>query len=222
MNGALGNVVVFAVGVATSPIPIVAIILVLMSARASRNGPAFLAGWTVGVAAGCVLLLVLAGSIDTGGDGTTSRSAVLRVVLGAVLLVLAARSFMKRPRAGEEPDLPKWMDGIEAISPWRAAGLGVLLSLVNPKNFVLIAGGMAAVASADLATAQEAVAVVVFVLVAISTVAVAVVVYTFAGSGRERVLQTARRWLEANNAVIMAVILIAIGVYLLFQGVTAF
>lgn len=221
MSGAIGSSVVFAIGVATSPIPIVAIILVLMSARASRNGPAFLAGWTVGIAAGCVVLLVLAGSIDNGSEGTTARSATLRIVLGVVLLALAGRSFMKRPRPGEEPDLPKWMDGIEAISPLRAAGLGVLLSLVNPKNFVLIAGGMAAVAGADLATAQEAVAVLVFVLVAISTVAAAVVVYTFAGSGREQTLQTARRWLEANNAVIMAVVLVVIGAYLLFQGVAA-
>jgi hypothetical protein len=37
----------FAVRVAISPVPIIAVILVLFSARARVNGPAFLAGWVL-------------------------------------------------------------------------------------------------------------------------------------------------------------------------------
>ena len=43
----------FAFGIALSPLPIAAIIMILMSARARTNAPAFLLGWFLG------LLLVL-------------------------------------------------------------------------------------------------------------------------------------------------------------------
>ena len=42
MGQAIGEVLPFAVGVAISPVPIIAVILVLFSARARVNGPAFL------------------------------------------------------------------------------------------------------------------------------------------------------------------------------------
>ena len=38
-----------AVGVAISPVPIIAVILMLISARAKANGSAFVGGWVVGI-----------------------------------------------------------------------------------------------------------------------------------------------------------------------------
>ena len=44
MGGAISEVLPFAIGVAISPVPIIAVILVLFSARARANGTMFLIG----------------------------------------------------------------------------------------------------------------------------------------------------------------------------------
>jgi hypothetical protein len=51
MGQAISEVLPFAIGVAISPVPIIAVIVVFFSGRAKVNGPAFLAGSLVGVAA---------------------------------------------------------------------------------------------------------------------------------------------------------------------------
>jgi Sap, sulfolipid-1-addressing protein len=48
MGNAIGQVLPLAVGVALSPVPIIAVALMLMSQRARLNGPVFVIGWLVG------------------------------------------------------------------------------------------------------------------------------------------------------------------------------
>jgi Sap, sulfolipid-1-addressing protein len=50
VSEAIGQVLSFAVGVAISPLPIVAVVLMLATPRGRANGPAFLLGWIVGLA----------------------------------------------------------------------------------------------------------------------------------------------------------------------------
>ena len=59
MGNAIGQTLSLAVGVALSPVPIIAVILMLVTPRARSNGPAFVVGWLVGLAiVGTVVLLV--------------------------------------------------------------------------------------------------------------------------------------------------------------------
>lgn len=45
MGQAIGGTLALAIGVALSPIPIIAVVLMLTTARARINGLAFVAGW---------------------------------------------------------------------------------------------------------------------------------------------------------------------------------
>ena len=45
MGEAIGQVLPMAVGVALSPIPIIAVVLMLVTPRAKVNGPMFIVGW---------------------------------------------------------------------------------------------------------------------------------------------------------------------------------
>ena len=221
MGQAIGEALPFAVGVAISPIPIIAIILMLLSARAGANSAAFLAGWVVGVTGAAIVVLAVSGSLSTNTDGSASTSSsVIKLVLGLALMNMARRNFAKRPREGQEPELPKWLAGIDSLTPPKAAGLGVLLSAVNPKNLLLIAGAMLAVSQVDLTTADQVVVVAVFVLIAISTVAAPVIVYRVAGAKAQPLLDEAKAWLTDNNATVMAVLLLVIGVVLLGKGIS--
>ena len=51
MGQGISEVLTFAVGVAISPVPIIAVILMLFSARARVNGPMFLLGWVFALGA---------------------------------------------------------------------------------------------------------------------------------------------------------------------------
>jgi hypothetical protein len=50
MGAAIGQALPLAVGVALSPVPIIAVVLMLMSQRGRLNGPGFVLGWLAGLA----------------------------------------------------------------------------------------------------------------------------------------------------------------------------
>lgn len=65
----VGNLLPSAVAVALSPMPIVAVVLVLSSQRARTAGPAFAIAWIAGRAAvSAVVVLVLPRGTDADGD----------------------------------------------------------------------------------------------------------------------------------------------------------
>ena len=75
MGNAISQVLPYAVGVAISPLPIIAVILVLFSSRARVNGPCFLAGWIVGVGVVSVVAYLAADAADVATDSGASDSS---------------------------------------------------------------------------------------------------------------------------------------------------
>jgi len=78
-----------------------------------------------------VALLAGAGTDDAAG--TPLWAALGTIVLGMLLLLVAARQWSGRPRAGVEPPAARWMAAIDGFTPVRTAGLAVLLGAVNPR-----------------------------------------------------------------------------------------
>ena len=221
MGEAIGQMLPSAVGVAISPIPIVAVVLMLVSARGRANGPSFLVGWWVGIALVGAIMLLVAGGADASEEGEPATwASVLELVLGVLLLLVAARQWRGRPREGEPAEPPKWMSALDRFTPPKAAGAGVLLSGLNPKNLLLTVAGAAAIAQADVSTGQETVALIVFVLIASIGVATPIVIYFALGDRAGPLLERLKEWMVHNNAVIMAVLLLIIGVKLIGDGIS--
>src|SRR5690349_10271767 len=83
MNEAIGQVLSFGVGVAVSPLPIVAVVLMLATPRARTNGPAFLLGWIVGLGLVGTIVLLASSGADASEDGAPATwVGVLKLVLG--------------------------------------------------------------------------------------------------------------------------------------------
>lgn len=218
MAEAIAAVLPYAAGVSLSPIPIITVVLVLFSTRARINGPMFLAGWATGLTALLTVVHLTANQLDAGTEGTADDGiAWLRVLLGVVLLIAAARKWRHRPGPGEEPSLPAWMTRIEGISPVRALGLGLLLAS-NPKNLALSFGAGTSLAQLDVSVGQAGAAIVVFVLVGSAAVIVAV---GYASSGlvgvRQR-LEEAKAWLALHNGALVAVLYLVFGALLVSRG----
>ena len=219
MGQGISEVLPFAIGIAISPIPIVAVILILFSNRAKVNGPAFLAGWVLGLAVvGSVVYFVL-DAANAGTDSTVSDTVSWgKVALGVLLLGLARRNWAKRPKPGEPVEMPKWMATVETISPVKAFGLAVVLSVVNPKNLVLVLGAAAGLGQLDLSTGDAVVALVVFVVVASASIIFAVGYDLLGGERARHTLEDLKGWMTEHNNAVMATLFLVFGVVLISKG----
>lgn len=72
MGQGISEILTFAVGVAISPVPIVAVILMLFSQRARINGPAFLVGWVLALGAVSTAVYALSDASDASTNNTAS------------------------------------------------------------------------------------------------------------------------------------------------------
>jgi threonine/homoserine/homoserine lactone efflux protein len=188
VGAAIGDVLGLAAGVAVSPLPIVAMILVLATPRGRANGLLFGVGW-------------------------------LKLLLGVLALLLAARQWRGRPAPGAEPEMPRWMASIDKLEPGGALGLGALLSAVNPKNAALTIAAAATIAGAGLPGGEQAVVLAVFVLIGSVGVLAPLVVYLFAGAGAARTLDSWKTWAATNNAAVLAVLFLVFGFKLVGDGI---
>jgi threonine/homoserine/homoserine lactone efflux protein len=144
----------------------------------------------------------------------------LKLVLGLLMLLVAARQWRSRPQGDEEPATPKWMGALDGFTPVKAIGAGVFLSGLNPKNLLLAVAGATAVAGTGLSAGDEAIVWIVFILIASIGVAAPVVIALAMGARSRALLDRLKTWMARENAVIMAVLLLVIGVKLIGDAIT--
>jgi hypothetical protein len=222
MGQAIGGSLPLAVGIALSPIPIIAVVLMLSSRRAKVNGPAFVLGWLIGLGIVGVIVLSLAGPAGASQSGSPAAwVSWVKIVLGVLLLLVAFRQFRSRPRGGQEPPMPKWMATIDNTTPVAAIGLGAALSGANPKNLVLAVGGAAAIAQTGIPGGQQVIAYVVFALIGTLGVGIPVGIYFAMGARSEKLLAGLKDWMSQHNAAIMAVLCLVIAAKLIGDGITS-
>jgi threonine/homoserine/homoserine lactone efflux protein len=216
---AIGDLLPAALAVALSPIPIIAIVLVLGTPHARSVSPTFALGSVVGLAAVSTLVVLLAGGASDRASDTATGVNWLKVAIGVLFLVMAARQWAKRPRPGQRSEEPKWMAQIDTLTPSRAWVLGLALSAANPKNLALTLAAAASIAQAGLDRADTAVAVAVFVVVASLTVAGSVLYYLITPNRAERHLAVVKEFMaDHNSVIIMMVVLLLLGAKLLGDG----
>lgn len=219
MGQGISEVLTFAIGVAISPVPIIAVILMLFSQRAKVNGPMFLAGWALALAVVSGVVYFLSDAADAATDSTSADTISWgKIVFGVLFLLLAVRNWRKRPAPGAKPAMPKWMAGIDQFAPGKAFGLALLLAGVNPKNLLLAVGAATGVAQLGLSTADAVVSLIVFVVLGSLTIAGPVVYYLVGGDEAKAELDSTKGWLAAHNAAVMTVLFLVFGVDLIAKG----
>ncbi|MBS0025259.1 GAP family protein [Microbacterium paraoxydans] len=223
MGAAIGDTLPLALGIAISPIPIIAAILMLLSPRARVTSVGFLLGWVLGIVV-AVSAFTLLSTVLPEEDPDASRPVrgTVQLLLGAGLLLLAVMQWRGRPGPGRAARMPAWMQAIDTMRFPMALGLGFLLSAVNPKNLLMAAGAGVDIGAAGLDGGAVVVVIAVFTVIAASTVLVPVVGYLVAAQRLHEPLDALRGWLARENAVIMAVLLLVIGVSMIGKGIAAF
>jgi threonine/homoserine/homoserine lactone efflux protein len=221
MGEAIGNTLPMAIGVAISPIPIIAIVLMLGTPRARSTGPAFAVGWLVGLTVvGAIVLLLASGNAADDDGSAATWTSVLKLVFGVLFLLIAARTWRTRPAPGQEAAMPRWMQAIDTFTAGKALGAGVLLSGINPKNLALTLAAATAIAQTEIPGGEQAIALAVFVLLGSLTILAPVAIYMAMGARATEILDGLKNWMAAHNAAIMTVVLVVLGAKLIGDAIS--
>jgi Sap, sulfolipid-1-addressing protein len=222
MGTAIGELLPLAVAIAISVSTIITTVLMLLSPKAKSRTVGLLVGCVVGVAGAVALFALLPGLLPTQDSGGPSLAgAVIKMVIGVLLVLLALRQWRERPAEGDRVELPKWMAGVDSMMPGKALVLGLLLSAVVPKNLLIALAAGVIVGEAGLSVGQASVVIVGFTAIATSTVAVPVIANVVAPSHTRGSFETLREWLVQNNVTIMVLVVFVIGVVMIGNGVAS-
>ena len=222
MGTAIGELLPLAVAIAISVTTIITTVLMLLSPKAKSRTVGLLVGCVVGVAGAVALFTLLADLLPTQDTGGPSLAAsLIKMVVGMLLVILALRQWRVRPAGDDRAQLPKWIAGVDSMTPGKALWLGLLLSAVVPKNLLLALSAGLIVGEAGLSSGHVAVVIVLFTVIATSTVAVPVVAHLVASARMRGPFERLREWLVENNVTIMVVVLLVIGIVMIGNSIAS-
>jgi threonine/homoserine/homoserine lactone efflux protein len=139
-----------------------AFILVLASQGGVRKGAAFIFGWLASLAIVIALTVLITGNNPPRSSTAPSLAALaVKILIGAVLVVIAWRRWRKLGEPKPPKKTPKWQTGIDNMSPWFAMALGPLT-----QPWGLVAAGVAVIVEAKLSNWQGYLALFLFCVIA--------------------------------------------------------
>jgi hypothetical protein len=206
------DLIVLGLAIAVEPLPMTGYLLLLGSERGLRKGWAFLAGWLLTLVAIVALTLTLTGGepLRTGSAPSASM-LVVKIVVGAGLLVFAWRGHRRptRPRTA-----PRWMSRVDRSGPGAAAGLAFFL-----QPWGLVAAGAATITRADASRAATFAVLAAFCLLGTSSyLGLQGYALRSPDAARER-LNGLLGWIGEHQGQVAVWLSAAVGLWLVLNGV---
>jgi hypothetical protein len=216
------ELIVDALGVAITPIAVIAAVLMLLTDHPMSRGAALLIGWIVGISIVASVPLVIAVPEGLFAHGHESDiDGVVRLALGALLIVVAYEQLLDQSLPGKPDSESALFAKISGMQPKVALGFGAILSAVHPKNLVLALAAGLAIAELRAGVPLQAASVGVFVLFTTLPILLPLAAYVVLGERAVRPLTVTRTWLAANSTSITGVLLAIFGVFLCARGLVA-
>jgi hypothetical protein len=193
------------------------VLALVLSPRPFRTGCWFLLGaLTATLAVGIAAALILGDAAASSSPSTPKTwVAILDVVFGAVLVVVAVRFFRKPPDPAQTKAAIDRMGGLASSPAVAIVGAGALLA--NPGGFIPIA--LKTISETEPTAGGYALEWLFFSIAAVLPLIVAVVLLAVATEWTKRVLEAARTWLERNALRVAAVIIFLLALGLLRNGI---
>jgi len=209
------NLVILGLAITLEPIPFTAFAVVLASKGGVSKAAFFLSGWILSLA--IVVVGTLAATQNNPPKPSTAPSEAAlaaKILIGAVLLVIALRRrrMIGQPKKPKDP--PKWQTGVDNMSRWFAFGLGPLT-----QPWGLVAAGVLTIVDAKLAGPQSAVALVLFCLLATGTYLAAEIYAWLRPVQTKDLLDRMRSWIASHTDQVIVVISAVVGVWLIADSV---
>jgi threonine/homoserine/homoserine lactone efflux protein len=206
----IGALLPAAAGIALSPIPLVAVIVVVSGGRGAILGVSFAAGWVLGLTA-LTGVAVAVGEL-VGSDDAATWASLLRMLLGGALVVLGVRTLVRsRSAADGAAKQPGWLQGIGSAGPGRTAAIGAAVAALNPKNVAFALASASVIGQVDQDASSVVIEAAVFVLMASSGV-LGIIAFRLIGGDRSAdVLSRLHDQLLRHHDAILAAVLLLIG-----------
>lgn len=219
MLDVIGSLVPYAIGVALSPSPVMAVLMLL--SVSTRNAAAMTATRVASVAAIVIIVALLSDFVPESRGGGIAEM-VLQLVLGITLMAFGIVSWLRRPRSGTDPATPpRWLTSLQQLSTPGAIRLGIVVTVANLKELAFGVGAGLIIGSAHLGPGPSLVATAVYTALACLSVLVPVVVVAAGGDAARRPLDATRDWLTRNSTVVVGAVMLIIGAMLFGNGLAA-
>ncbi|MBX0301481.1 GAP family protein [Cryobacterium sp. 1639] len=220
--GEWGQLLPLALTIALSPLPLAALLLMLLAPGGFRAAAGFSIGWFVGVLIAATLLALLSSLLPHDrGAGSGVLQGVVPLLLGAALIVLGIVRWHDRPQPGVEVPLPRWLTALDRLTPARATIIGVGYAAFRPKNLVMAAAAGVVILGAHADPTAIVFSVAVFTALASITMLGPVFAYAFGGEAVRGRLVRLREWLVRNMPTITVITVLVLGVFLVLAGLGA-
>jgi hypothetical protein len=220
VGNAIGEILPFAVALALGPLPIIAIVLILVSDDAGTKGVGFAIGRIVGLALILAAGMVVFSLINDPALGHRGHPrpavSVARILIGVVLIALAGRMWTRR----SEPSRPSLLTRrVDRLTVNGSVGLGLLVSVADPTSISLGFLSGLDVAAARLPVPTAVIVAAAFVALSTVTITVPLTGYLVGGQAARARLVTAKGWLLSNEKAVMMVLFLVIGAMLIGRGI---
>lgn len=224
MLDSIGTTLPQAIGIAASPFPIIAVIIILMSPNSKRTGVLFMFGWVLGILVATTAFSFFT-KLAVGGGSEEEAQPILgwfKIALGLLLVLLAVRQWRKRPKPGTEPEMPAWMSRVDGMKAGTAFGLAAGLAVANPKNLIMAATAGSVIGASRVVIGDSIWVIVIFTIIATASVTLPVIASLIAPRASAGALAAVRTWLVANNATIMMVLFVVLAAQNFGAGISFF
>jgi hypothetical protein len=193
------------------------VLALVLGERPLRTGAWFFLGaFAVTIAIGVLAALVLGNTAASGSSTPKAWVAWVDVAAGALLLAYLARTLRRPADPGRIASMIERMETV-ASSP-AIAILGAGAALANPGGFIPLA--LKDISQLNPSAAQYCVYWLLFSFAALLPLIVALVLLRFVPARTQRLLLGARSWLERHARTIALVILFALSLALLRNGIS--
>ncbi|MBK8049968.1 MAG: GAP family protein [Anaerolineales bacterium] len=208
-----------AIGIAFSPVPIMAVILMLSSNRARVNSIIYVLTWIGSMLVlGAILFYV---DVQTPALHHPARRPILNLFilsLGIIYLVAGVIQWVRRPRSEEQVKTPAWLNMVQKIPPYLAFVFGLTGVVFNPKNISIFLSAMATILHSHQPRRVNLAAFLFFVALASVTVVTPVAIYIFGGERSQEMLDRMHAWLRRYNQAVLAWVFIILGAVWIIDG----
>jgi hypothetical protein len=204
------SLVLIGLAITLEPIPLTAFILVLASKGGVKKGAAFIFGWLASLAIVIAFTVLLTGNNPPRTKTAPSVAGlIVKIVIGAVLLVIALRRYQKLGQPKPPKKTPKWQTGIDNMSPWFAVALGPLT-----QPWGLVAAGVAVIVGAKLSSWQDYIALFLFGLIATGTYLTMEIYAGFKPDQTQAFLTRTKTWIDTHTDQVIIIVSSVLGFWL--------
>jgi hypothetical protein len=209
------TLVLIGLAVSLEPIPLTAFILILASKNGTRKGAAFVFGWLASLAVVVIVTVVVTGNKPPRPNTAPSLAALaVKMLIGAVLVVIAERKWRKLGQPKPPKQTPKWQTGIDKMSLWFAMALAPIT-----QPWGLVAAGVATIVAAKLSSWQDYVVLFLFCLIATSSYLGMELYAGFRPAQAQDFLARTRTWIDTHTDQAIIIVSLVLGFWLIANSI---